>query len=60
MRLCCCCERRIGDSPARCKCGDDYCTRCMLCEVHCQCADEPVTVAVPQEPLPDFPPPSDW
>ena len=35
-----CCERRIGNSLAPCICMGEYCSRCLLCESHCECSDE--------------------
>ena len=44
MRHCSCCERRLGHSILTCECGDDYCSRCVLCAENCDCTpDESAT-----------------
>jgi hypothetical protein len=41
---CSCCERRQGGGIDPCSCSDGYCLSCLLCDLHCNCPDEPVVV----------------
>jgi hypothetical protein len=39
---CSCCDRRATQSVDPCDCAASFCSRCLLCERHCVCADDPV------------------
>jgi len=54
MTRCSCCERRIGHSLGEFDCANEYCRRCLLCELHCVfTSDQPVTVAADYRGKPD-------
>jgi hypothetical protein len=46
MIRCSCGERMLVIPPAACSCYPDFCSRCLLCELHCDCTDEATIVPV--------------